>query len=91
MANRLLPLWQQFENASLTGAPIEQRVEMQKAFYIGASTLLSILQGIPDDVSEEEGAAVFEELYQECQAYLQAATSDYLRRRGRGFGRGDRP
>lgn len=87
MTKRLLPIWQAFEQQSLSGAPIEQRVEMQKAFFMGASALLSILQSIPDDVSEEEGAQVFEEAYQECNAYLEAAVADYQRRKPRGFGR----
>ena len=88
MKKRLHPVWQEFERQSLAGAPVHQRVEMQKAFYMGASTLLSVLQAIPDDVSEEAGAAVFEELYQECKAYLEAATADYERKRGKGFGKG---
>lgn len=88
MTKRLLPLWQEFEKASLADAPTQQRVEMQKAFYMGASTLLSILETIPDDMSEEAGAEVFEELYQEWKTYLESATADYLQSRGRGFGKG---
>lgn len=87
MIKRLFPIWREFEKRSLSNAPIEQRVEMQKAFYMGASTLLGILQEIPDDISEDEGAEVFEQLHQECKAYLEAATADYNQRRGRGFGR----
>lgn len=90
MSKRLFPIWQEFEKQSLTGASVHQRVEMQKAFYMGASTLLSILQAIPDEASEEEGAEVFEELYQECEAYLKQATADYRRKRNRGFGGDDR-
>ena len=90
MTKRLLAIWQKFEQESLATAPMRQRQEMQKTFYWGAATLLSILQEIPDGASEEEGAAVFEELYQECRDYMKAAAADY-RRRGRGFGkRGDR-
>jgi ketopantoate reductase len=88
MAKRLLPRWQEFEKLSLTGAPRMQREEMKKAFYMGAATLLAILEAIPDEASEEEGAAIFEEAYQECKAYLEQATADYDRRRNRGFGKG---
>jgi hypothetical protein len=70
MTKRLLAIWQKFEQESLATAPMGQRQEMQKTFYWGAATLLSILQEIPDGASEEEGAAVFEELYQECRDYM---------------------
>ena len=86
MSKQLLSIWQKFEQQSLVDAPLQQKVEMQKAFYMGASALLSVLKTIPDDASEEAGVEVFEGLDQECKAYLEQAAADYDRNRGRGFG-----
>lgn len=92
MTKHLLPIWQAFERQSLQGAPDLQRVEMQKAFYLGASALLTILQGIDDDTPDEVGAELLDQVHDECTAYLEAAAADFERRRPKGFGRGgDRP
>jgi hypothetical protein len=88
MPKRLLPIWQKFEAQSLVGAPTEQRVEMQKAFYMGASALISLMLEIPEESSEEEGAEVLDQLYKECDDFLKQAAADYERRHRRGFGRG---
>lgn len=95
MTKYLFAAWREFEEKALADAPIDQKVEMQKAFYFGAATLLSILQKIPDSSTEEEGAEVFEQLHRECGEYLDAAIADFKRtvderKRGKGFGRGGR-
>lgn len=88
MTKHLLPIWRAFEQQSLAGAPAMQKTEMQKAFYMGASALLSILQKIPDEMSDEEGAKVLDQVHDECIAYLAAAAAEYDRRKSKGFGRG---
>jgi hypothetical protein len=84
MTKRLLPIWEKFEQESLASAPAMQRQEMQKMFYWGASTLLSVLQAIPHETSEEERAVIFEETYQECRDYMRTAAEDY-RQRSKSF------
>lgn len=56
------------------GAPDVQRVEMQKAFYAGATIMFSLLTGGLDPHAEptELDVAYVESLHQELQAFVKS-------------------
>jgi hypothetical protein len=53
------------------GAPTVQITESKRAFYAGAQAVLQIVVAIgEDDVTEEQGVAIFESCQRELQAFL---------------------
>ena len=49
-----------------------QYAEMQKAFYAGAAAAISVMEmvGDNDDISESEGAKIFQDLHVEVMVFL---------------------
>lgn len=65
--------WDSFEKSIIPiGAPEIQRIEMRRAFYAGATSLLQLMLDLgEDDVTEDGGMMVIEGLRQECRAFFE--------------------
>lgn len=65
--------WQSFWLAvAPANAPPVQEQEMRRAFYAGCWAMLQTCEAIgADDVSEEAGVAILEELDAECRRFQQ--------------------
>lgn len=72
-------LWDEFELITIPiQAPEIQRVEMKKAFYMGALVVMDqIVMKIGEDesVGEEEGALLLQQIHQECMSFFTEAGS----------------
>ncbi len=66
--------WRSYaEHVLPAGAPPVQTQETRRAFYAGAGLLLEALNSAvgPDEVSEDEGVAIFESCHAEITAFLE--------------------
>lgn len=54
-----------------------QKQEMRRSYYVGATAMFELFTDMPDDISEEDGAAIISALQQEC--------IEFLSRVGKGF------
>jgi hypothetical protein len=64
--------WTSFEDAILPkGAPEIQRIEMRRAFYGGAFSILATCLTVVGDpaVPDEEGVKLLDRLHKECMAF----------------------
>lgn len=62
--------WLAFSNQCLKGCSDVQITEMQKAFYAGITSALSIMTSIPGDFTETEYEAVFKRVFTEAESVL---------------------
>ncbi len=69
--NRIQQAWDSYlRDVVPVGAPAVQITESKRAFFAGALAAFTVYTDVaPDDVSEEEGVARLEALYQELEAY----------------------
>lgn len=63
--------WASYEAEVLPATAGEtQRIETRRGFYAGAQALLALINSVSiDDVSEDQGAAMIEQLHQELMAF----------------------
>lgn len=67
-------MWISFSKSVVPpNASIIQRTEMKKAFYAGATSLLSAMKGMDESLSEDEGAQILESYESELVGFLQEA------------------
>lgn len=66
--------WESYEREVVPASASEvQRVETQRAFYAGAATALTIIEGVGDErVSEDAGVAIITGLNDEVRAFAAA-------------------
>lgn len=62
MKNLLADEWDKFIGRKTPG--------LERAFYAGAQSLILILRQTPQDLSEQDGIAMIEELENECKRKL---------------------
>lgn len=63
--------WELFkQNAIPENAPEIQKKEMEKAFYFGVWSMMSLLVQTPDDIDDQMGAAIIDSIYKESLAFI---------------------
>ena len=59
--------WEEFRLSAIPDVSDVQRREMEKSYYVGATTVLRICASMGDaDIEDEAGAEVLERLVAEC-------------------------
>ncbi len=70
--NTIQEKWEEYERMVVPRqAGPNQRIETKRSFYAGACSMLCIMEGFADDISEEAGAAILQGLKEEILAYIE--------------------
>lgn len=65
-SDRIMKQWEEFAAAVMPPEPAVNQVnEMRRAFFAGATAMLSVLREITDDVDEDAGVEILEGLHVE--------------------------
>jgi hypothetical protein len=70
--NTVQEKWDQYEEMVVpASAGPNQRIETRRAFYAGAYAMLTTMEDLPEDISEEAGAMVLEGCKEEILAFME--------------------
>jgi|WetSurMetagenome_2_1015567.scaffolds.fasta_scaffold03374_3 hypothetical protein len=78
--NTIQSQWESFKEQAMPGtASLTQKIEMEKAFYAGAFSVLILMLNIGgDDISEEAGVQMLETLHEECRQFKERILNGYI-------------
>lgn len=79
--NTIQDYWEDYSKKVMNPEAGEtQRIETRLAFYAGAFSVLNIMISLPEDISEDAGAAIIDGLHEEIKLFSKRSVGEAKKR-----------